>query len=141
VRRVSILTSLAENDPEAQARLAALEAFAREPNAGLIVSAGFPINDRRKLIFALAARYRLPAVYFFRFFVADGGLMSYGPDVNDIHRRSASYVDRILKGERPGDLPVQAPTKYELVVNINAAKAIGLSLPESLLLRADEVIE
>jgi putative ABC transport system substrate-binding protein len=119
----------------------AIEAFAREPSGGLIVTPGFPINDRRKLIFALAARYRLPAVYIFRFFVADGGLMSYGPDVNDMFRRSASYVDRILRGEKPGDLPVQAPVKYELVVNLNAAKAIGLSIPESLLVRADEVIE
>ena len=119
----------------------AIETSAREANVGLIVSAGIPINDRRKLIFALAGRYRLPALYYFRYFVANGGLMSYGPDVNDLYRRSASYVDRILKGEKPGDLPVQAPTKYELVVNINAAKAIGLTMPESLLVRADEVLE
>jgi putative ABC transport system substrate-binding protein len=119
----------------------AIETSAREANVGLIVSAGIPINDRRKLIFALAGRYRLPALYYFRYFVADGGLMSDGPDVNDLYRRSASYVDRILKGEKPGDLPVQAPTKYELVVNINAAKAIGLTMPESLLVRADEVLE
>jgi putative ABC transport system substrate-binding protein len=118
----------------------AIGAFAGVPNSGLIVTGGFPINDRRRLIFALAARYRLPAVYQFRFFVADGGLMSYGPDNRDLYRRSA-YVDRILKGEKPGDLPVQAPVKYELVVNVNAAKAIGLTIPESFLVRADEVIE
>ena len=119
----------------------AIEAFAREPNAGLIVTSGIPINDRRKLIFALAGRFRLPAVYPYRYFVTDGGLMSYGPDVLDIHRRSAAYVDRILKGEKPADLPVQAPVKYELVVNVNAAKAIGLAIPTALVLRADEVIE
>jgi putative ABC transport system substrate-binding protein len=119
----------------------AITAVAREPAAGLIVAAGFPINDRRKLIFALAGRYRLPAVYGFRHFAADGGLMSYGADVLDIHRRSATYVDRILKGEKPADLPVQAPVKYQLVVNLNAAKAIGLTIPEAFLLRADEVIE
>jgi putative ABC transport system substrate-binding protein len=118
-----------------------IEAVAREPNAGLIINAGVPISDRRKLIFALVGRYRLPAVYTFRFFVADGGLMSYGPDVLDIYRRSAAYVDRILRGEKPGDLPVQAPVKYELVVNVNAAKAIGLTIPETFLVRATEVIE
>ena len=92
----------------------AIEAIARQPNAGLIIPAGIPINDRRKLNFALAARYKLPAFYLFRFFVVDGGLMSYGPDILDIYRRSAAYVDRILKGEKPGDLPVQVPVKYEL---------------------------
>jgi putative ABC transport system substrate-binding protein len=119
----------------------AITVVAREPNAGLIVVAGIPINDRRKLIFALAGRYRLPAVYNFRHFAADGGLISYGADVLDMHRRSATYVDRILKGEKPGNLPVQAPVKYELIVNLNAAKAIGLTIPESFLLRADQVIE
>ena len=94
----------------------AIEAVAREPNAGLIVIAGLPINDRRKLIFALASRYRLPAVYMFPFFTVDGGLLSYGPDTLDMYRRSATYVDRILKGEKPSDLPVQAPVKYELVI-------------------------
>ena len=113
---------------------------ARTPNAGLIVTTGIPINDRRKLIFALASRYRLPAVYMFRFFTVDGGLL-YGPDILDMYRRSATYVDRILKGERPGDLPVQAPVKYELVINLNAAKAIALTVPPTLLARADEVIE
>jgi putative ABC transport system substrate-binding protein len=119
----------------------AIEAIARTPNAGLFITAGIPISDRRKLIFALASRYRLPAVYHFRFFTVDGGLLSYGPDSLDMYRRSASYVDRILKGEKPSDLPVQAPVKYELVINLNAAKAIGLTVPPTLLARADEVIE
>jgi putative ABC transport system substrate-binding protein len=119
----------------------AIELVGRAPNAGLIVTPGFPINDRRKLIFALASRYRLPGVYMWRYFAVDGGLLSYGPDSSDMYRRSATYVDRILKGEKPGDLPVQAPVKYELVINLNAAKAIGLTVPQSILLRADEVIE
>jgi putative ABC transport system substrate-binding protein len=118
-----------------------IEAVARTPNAGLIITAGIPITDRRKLIFALASRYRLPAVYNFRFFAVDGGLLSYGPDDLDMYRRSATYVDRVLKGEKPSDLPVQAPVKYELVINLNAAKAIGLIVPPTLLARADEVIE
>ena len=119
----------------------AIEDIGRTPNAGLIITAGIPITDRRKLIFALASRYRLPAVYTFRFFAVDGGLLSYGPDDLDMYRRSATYVDRILKGEKPDDLPVQAPVKYELVINLNAAKAIGLIVPPTLLARADEVIE
>jgi putative ABC transport system substrate-binding protein len=129
----------------------AIEGFARTPkgthdtnvqfNAGLIVTAGIPINDRRKLIFALASRHRLPAVYSYRFFTADGGLLSYGPDLLDMYRRSATYIDRIFKGEKPGDLPVQGPVKYGLVINLNAAKAIGLAVPPTLLALADEVIE
>jgi len=119
----------------------AIEAIARTPNAGLIITPGIPINDRRKLIFALASRYRLPAIYMFRFFAVDGGLLSYGPDALDMVRRSATYVDRILKGEKPGDLPVQGPVKYELVINLNAAKAIALTVPPTLLARANEVIE
>jgi putative ABC transport system substrate-binding protein len=118
-----------------------IEAVARTPNAGLIITPGIPINDRRKLIFALASRYRLPAVYNFRYFAVDGGLLSYGPDDLDTYRRSVTYVDRILKGEKPSDLPVQGPVKYELVINLNAAKAIGLTVPPTLLARADEVIE
>ena len=119
----------------------AIEDIGRTPNAGLIITAGIPITDRRKLIFALASRYRLPAVYTFRFFAVDGGLLSYGPVDLDMVRGSATYVDRILKGEKPGDLPVQAPVKYELVINLYAAKAIGLTVPPTLLALADEILE
>jgi putative tryptophan/tyrosine transport system substrate-binding protein len=95
----------------------------------------------RELIITLAARHQLPTVYFQRSFVTDGGLISYGPDVADQARRAAGYVDRILKGDKPADLPVQAPTKYELVLNLKTAKALGLTVPPTLLARADEVIE
>ena len=115
--------------------------FARSPNGGLIVPASTPAIFHRKLIITLAARHRLPAVYPYRFFVADGGLISYGADSVEPFRRAASYVDRILKGEKPADLPVQAPTKYELVINLKTAKALGLEVPPTLLARADEVIE
>jgi len=119
----------------------AVTAFARGSNGGLIVSASGLAIVHRELIVALAARHKLPAVYFQRFFVTPGGLISYGPETIDPHRRAASYVDRILKGEKPADLPVQAPTKYELVVNMKTAKTLGIQVPPSLLARADEVIE
>jgi ABC-type uncharacterized transport system substrate-binding protein len=119
----------------------AVAAFARSRNGGLIVTAGAMTLAHRDLISALAARHRLPSVYPYRYFVAAGGLISYGPDVIDQYRRAAGYVDRILKGEKPADLPVQAPTKLELVINLKTAKALGLELPASVLARADEVIE
>ena len=119
----------------------AVVAFARSPNGGLIVSASGPATMHRDLIITLAARHKLPAVYFERFFVAAGGLVSYGVDFLDQYRRAASYVDRILKGEKPADLPVQAPTKYELVINLKTAKALGITVPPTMLGRADEVIE
>jgi putative tryptophan/tyrosine transport system substrate-binding protein len=119
----------------------AVTAFARSSNGGLIVTASGLANVHRDLIIALAARHKLPAVYYERFFVAAGGLISYGPDYIDQYRQAAGYVDRILKGEKPADLPVQAPTKYELVVNLKAAKALALEIPSSVLARADEVIE
>jgi ABC-type uncharacterized transport system substrate-binding protein len=119
----------------------AVAAFARSVNGGLIVTGSGLAIVHRELIIALAARHKLPAVYFARSFVAHGGLISYGADAFDPHRRAAGYVDRILKGEKPADLPVQAPTKYELVVNLKTAKALGLEMPSSVLARADEVIE
>jgi len=119
----------------------AVTAFARSPNGGLVVTAGAPTSVHRATIVALAARYRLPAVYPFRFHITAGGLISYGPDPIDQYRRAAGYVDRILRGEKPADLPVQAPTKYELVINLKTAKALGLEIPSSVLARADEVIE
>jgi putative ABC transport system substrate-binding protein len=119
----------------------AVAAFARAPNGGLIVTASPLAQRHRDLIVTLAARHKLPAVYFDRVFVAAGGLISYGPDFVDQYRRAAGYVDRILKGENPADLPVQAPTKYELVINLKTAKSLGLEVPPTLLARADEVIE
>jgi putative tryptophan/tyrosine transport system substrate-binding protein len=119
----------------------AIAAFAREPNGGLIVLSTSLALAHREQIVASAARHRLPAVYPFRIYVNAGGLVSYGPDQIDPYRRAAGYVDRILKGEKPADLPVQAPTKYELVVNLKTAKALGLDIPATVLARADEVIE
>ena len=119
----------------------AVAAFARKPNGGLIVTASASSVAHRNLIVTLAARHKLPAVYYRRLYVTGGGLISYGPDVADQFRRAAGYVDRILKGEKPADLPVQAPTKYELVINLKTAKALGLDIPQALLARADEVIE
>jgi len=119
----------------------AVAAFAREPNGGLIAPTGARVSLHRELIVALAARHRLPAVYAYRGHVMSGGLISYGADQVDHFRRAAGYVDRILKGEKPADLPVQAPTKYELVINLKTAKALGLEIPPTLLARADEVIE
>jgi ABC-type uncharacterized transport system substrate-binding protein len=119
----------------------AVTAFAREPNGGLIVTAGPSTGVHRDLIVSLAARHKLPAVHFDRTHVAGGALMSYGSDLVGQFRQAASYVDRILKGEKPANLPVQAPTKYELVINLKTAKALGLTIPPSVLARADEVIE
>jgi putative ABC transport system substrate-binding protein len=119
----------------------ALTAFARSPDGGLIVTGSALAIVHRDLIIALAARLRLPAVYYERYFATAGGLISYGPDNTEQYRLAAGYVDRILKGEKPADLPVQASTKYELVINLKTAKAMGLTVPETLLARADEVIE
>jgi putative ABC transport system substrate-binding protein len=118
-----------------------LDEIVRQANVGMIVTTSAFATVHRELIVALAARHKLPAVYFERFFVTVGGLISYGPDLVDQYRRAATYVDRILKGEKPADLPVQAPTTYELVINLKTAKALGLDVPLTLLARADEVIE
>jgi ABC-type uncharacterized transport system substrate-binding protein len=119
----------------------AVAAFARSANGGLIVTGSASATVHRNLIIELAARGKVPAVYYARYFVLAGGLISYGPDFADQFRRAAGYVDRVLKGEKPADLPVQAPTKYQLVINLKTAKALGLTVPDSLLARADEVIE
>ena len=115
-------------------------AFARSGNGGVIVTPG-GAAAHRGLIISLAARYKLPSVYPYRYYAVDGGLISYGPNTNDPQRKAAGYVDRILKGEKPADMPVQAPTKFELVINLKTAKTLDLDVPHSLLARADEVIE
>jgi ABC-type uncharacterized transport system substrate-binding protein len=119
----------------------AIDALAGDANVGLIATPAAPINDLRKMIFALAALHRLPAVYAYRYYAADGGLMSYGSEPITMWAQAASYVDRILRGEKPGDLPVQVPARFELVINMKTAKGMGLTIPESLLLRADALIE
>jgi putative tryptophan/tyrosine transport system substrate-binding protein len=129
------------NVREAEAIESGIKKIANAPNAGLLITASAPGNVHRKLILDLAAEHRLPAVYPYRYFVAPGGLACYGPDTIDQYRRAAGYVDRILKGEKPADLPVQAPTKYQLVINLKTATALDLTVPASLLARADEVIE
>jgi putative tryptophan/tyrosine transport system substrate-binding protein len=132
------LTPIDVRDPGQIER--AIGAFARERNGGLIVTGSSQLT-LRNLIISLATKYRLPNVHAYRYYPAAGGLASYGPNPIDAHRRAAGYVDRILKGEKPADLPVQAPTKYELVINLKTAKALGLTVPPTLLARADEVIE
>ena len=118
-----------------------ITAFARDPNGALILTVGPGAIRHRELVIGLAARHKLPAVYPYRFHATEGGLISYGPDTIDPYRRAAGYVDRILRGEKPADLPVQAPTKYDLTINLKTAKALGLTVPPTLLARADEVIE
>jgi putative tryptophan/tyrosine transport system substrate-binding protein len=135
---VEPITAFVHSASEIEAAMAAL---ARQPDSGLIVAPETFTTTNRELIVALAARHRVPATYGLRQFPVSGGLLSYGPDTVDTVRRAASYVDRILRGEKPAELPVQAPTKFEMVVNLKTAKALGLAIPESFLLRADEVIE
>jgi putative ABC transport system substrate-binding protein len=119
----------------------AIQEFTREPNGGLIPLPAPVTAVHRDLIISLATRHRLPNVYAYRYYPVSGGLASYGIDNIDLYRRAASYVDRILKGEKPGDLPIQQATKFELVINLKTAKALGLEIPPTLLVRADEVIE
>jgi putative ABC transport system substrate-binding protein len=133
------LTPIEVRNPSAIER--GIDTFARGHDGGMILTQSPPSDLNRNLIIMLAAKNKLPAVYPFSYYVTGGGLISYGPDRLDVYRRAASYVDRILKGEKPGDLPVQAPTKYELVINLKTAKTLGLDVPATLLARADEVIE
>jgi putative ABC transport system substrate-binding protein len=133
------LTMAAVNDASEIER--AIAAFGREPNGGLLVIPDPVTISHRDLIIALAARHHVPTIYAYRFFAASGGLLAYGTDTDDIFRRAASYVDRILKGEKAGDLPIQQPTKYELVINLKTAKVLGLTIPPGVLAIADEVIE
>jgi len=136
VELTSISTRVATDEIER-----AIAAFARQPNGGLIMTGSTTAAGRRDALVALITRQKLPAIYPYRYYTASGGLFSYGPDTVDQYRRVAGYVDRILKGEKPSDLPVQASTKYELVINLKTAKALGLTVPPSLLATADEVIE
>jgi len=136
--KVQLVAADARNSVEVQQ---SVEQFAREPNGGLIVLPNPVTEGNRRLIIAMAVKHRLPAVYAFRFFVTDGGLMSYAGDLADQYRQAASYADRILRGEKPAELPVQQPTKLQLVINLGTAKAIGLDIPSMVLARADEVIE
>jgi putative tryptophan/tyrosine transport system substrate-binding protein len=119
----------------------AVAAIAGEADVGIIVMPGDPNQANRRMIFELVARHRIPAAYAFRFYATDGGLLSYGPDTIDLWRRTVSYIDRILRGEKPGELPVQAPTKFELIINLKTAKMLGLTIPETLLATADQLIE
>ena len=132
------LSPINAGDPAEMER--GIAVFARFPNAGLIVTVG-GTAVRRDVIVAAAAKYRLPAIYPYRYFASDGGLISYGPDTVEPYLRAAGYVDRIFKGEKPANLPVQGPTKYQLVINLKTAKALGFTVPPSLLARADELIE
>jgi putative ABC transport system substrate-binding protein len=129
------------DDRDAREIERAVTSFARSPDGGLVVTVSPGATVHRELIVALAARFRLPTVYYRRLFAASGGLVSYGYDILDAYRRAAGYVDRILKGAKPADLPVQAPTKYRLILNLKTAKALGLEVPPTLLARADEVVE
>ena len=133
------MTPLSVRDPGEIERV--ISAFARTENGGLVVTGSALAVVHRKLIILLAAKHKLRAVYFADYIVRDGGLASYGPDLVDQYRQAASYVDRILKGEKPADLPVQVPTKYETAINLKTAKELGLTVPQSVLARADEVIE
>jgi putative tryptophan/tyrosine transport system substrate-binding protein len=135
---IKVVPDLVENIADIERTI---EAFARTPNGGLLLPTDIYTNVHRDLIIALAAQYSLPAVYFSRVFVAAGGLMSYGVDFVDMSRQAASYVDRILRGDNPADLPVQAATKFETTINLKTAKALGLTVPPGLLVAADEVIE
>ena len=118
-----------------------IDRFAREPNGGLLVLPDISTTIHRDLIIALAARHRIPAVYPYRFFANSGGMISYGTEVSDLYRRAAGYIDRVLRGARPGELPVQLPVKYELIINLKTAKALGITVPPTLRALADEVVE
>jgi putative ABC transport system substrate-binding protein len=136
--KVEAITAPVHDDVEIETAIIAL---GREPGGGLVVTSDVFVTARRAPIILAAARNNVPAVYIASYFARDGGLLSYGPDQTDLYRRTASYVDHILRGATPSDLPVQFPTKFEIVVNLKTAKALGLTVPQSILLRADEVIE